>query len=169
MNDDNDNDEHFVKKESEVGREGVRPDTEDGDDAEEEVKDSGCEVGYGKPPKSHRFAKGQSGNPKGRRGGTRNFRTYVREELEQKVSVKKDGRERTVPKVQLIAMQLVNMSVKGEIKSIEFLLKLADLMAVDEPEAAKQKPMSAQERQLLFNYIESLGLSEKDKKDEDDT
>ena len=31
------------------------------------------EVGYGKPPKDKQFKKGQSGNPKGRTKGTKNF------------------------------------------------------------------------------------------------
>lgn len=33
---------------------------------------AGYEVGYGKPPATHRFQKGQSGNPKGRRKGSKN-------------------------------------------------------------------------------------------------
>ena len=39
------------------------------------------EVGYGKPPKSTRFRKGQSGNPAGRRKGSFNLGTIVRREL----------------------------------------------------------------------------------------
>ena len=42
------------------------------------------EVGYRKPPKHSRFAKGQSGNPRGRRNGSRNLKGVVSGE---------DGRE----------------------------------------------------------------------------
>lgn len=150
---------------------GTRPKASDGDDgaAEEAPEKADYDVGYGRPPMSRRFRKGQSGNPKGRRKGTRNFCTYVREELGQKVTVKKDGHERTVPKVQLIAMQLVNMSVKGEIKSIEFLLKLADLMAPDDRETEVQKPISQQQRDVLFGYLKSIGLGDENQKAGDDT
>lgn len=132
------------------------------------AKDAPYEVGYGKPPRATRFKPGQSGNPRGRRKGTRNFRTYVREELEQKVTVRTDGHGRRVPKVQLIAMQLVNASVKGDLKSIEFLLKLADLMAPDEPEREVQKPMSEQERQLVFGYLSSIGVTNTNDRTVDD-
>ncbi|HEY8129410.1 MAG TPA: DUF5681 domain-containing protein [Hyphomicrobium sp.] len=33
------------------------------------------DIGYGKPPVKTRFRKGQSGNPKGRGKGSRNFAT----------------------------------------------------------------------------------------------
>jgi hypothetical protein len=39
------------------------------------------EVGYGKPPRETRFAKGQSGNPRGRPSGAKNFATLLREAL----------------------------------------------------------------------------------------
>jgi hypothetical protein len=38
------------------------------------------EVGYGKPPASGKFAKGQSGNPKGRSKGSKHFASVVLQE-----------------------------------------------------------------------------------------
>ncbi len=176
---DDDNDEAFSTRPTPKSGEDVSGPARDGNDSHDDydgengpagndVQHGGYEVGYGRPPKSSRFRKGQSGNPKGRRKGTRNFRTYVREELEQRVSVKKDGSSRTMPKVQVIAKQLVNMSMQGEIKSIEFLLKLADLMAPDPREAEVPKPMSDQERDILFRYLKSIGLADDDRNNGED-
>lgn len=40
------------------------------------------EIGHGKPPKATQFKKGQSGNPGGKKKGTRNTKTLIRELLE---------------------------------------------------------------------------------------
>ena len=39
------------------------------------------DAGYGKPPRHSRFKKGQSGNPKGRPRGSRNFSTDLKATL----------------------------------------------------------------------------------------
>ena len=43
------------------------------------------DAGYGKPPRHSRFKKGQSGNPKGRPRGGRNFSTDVKATLEEPI------------------------------------------------------------------------------------
>ena len=43
------------------------------------------EVGYGKPPRHSRFVKGQSGNPRGRPAGAKNFTTLLEEALNEPV------------------------------------------------------------------------------------
>ena len=45
------------------------------------------DAGYGKPPRHSRFKKGQSGNPKGRPRGSRNFSTDVKATLEEPIRV----------------------------------------------------------------------------------
>ena len=45
-------------------------------------KSGDYEVGYGRPPRHTRFAKGQSGNPRGRPCGAKNFTTLLEEALD---------------------------------------------------------------------------------------
>ena len=54
-------------------------------------KDSDYEVGYGKPPGHTRFAKGQSGNPRGRPPGAKSFTTLLDEALNERVLVEENG------------------------------------------------------------------------------
>jgi hypothetical protein len=49
--------------------------------------DSSYEVGYGKPPTSGQYAKGKSGNPKGRPKGSKNLSTLVQQESRQLVRI----------------------------------------------------------------------------------
>ena len=46
------------------------------------------EVGYGKPPKSSRFKKGKSGNPKGRPKGAKNRLPNLNEERLKSIIIK---------------------------------------------------------------------------------
>ena len=77
------------------------------------------EVGYGKPPRHTRFAKGQSGNPRGRPSGTKNLKTLLSEALNEPVIVTENGGRRKVSKRQAIITQLVNRSAKADLRAIQ--------------------------------------------------
>ena len=62
-------------------------------------------VGYGRPPKEHQFAKGQSGNPTGRVKGSQNFDTTLRASLNERVTVTIDGKRSEIPKYQVMRFQ----------------------------------------------------------------
>ena len=57
-------------------------------------------VGYGRPPRHSRFAKGQSGNPMGRPGGAKNFSTLLAEALNELVAVAENGARRKISRCQ---------------------------------------------------------------------
>jgi hypothetical protein len=95
---------------------------------------SDYEVGYGKPPQHTRFAKGQSGNPRGRRPGAQNFTTLLREALNEPVIVTENGGRRKVSKRQAIVTQLVNRSATADFRAIKILLDIVrDMERQTEP------------------------------------
>jgi hypothetical protein len=84
--------------------------------------DRDYDVGYGKPPKTTRFQKGQSGNPKGRPKGSKNLSTLLEEELEQPVLITENGQRRKITKRRASMKQLVNRAASGEHRALQILI-----------------------------------------------
>ena len=95
------------------------------------------EVGYGKPPPHTRFAKGQSGNRRGRPPGATNMKTLLTKALNELVVVTDNGGRRKLSKREAIVTQLVNRSAKADFKAIQILLgMLRDIEGDSDPQPA---------------------------------
>jgi len=81
------------------------------------------EVGYGKPPKHSQFKKGTSGNPRGRRKGSKNFVTIMYEELTRPVPVVENNKRTKIPKIRAAFRQAVNKAMMAEFKGLEQMLR----------------------------------------------
>jgi hypothetical protein len=84
--------------------------------------DADPKVGYRRPPFRNRFKSGQSGNPKGRPKGAKNFQTVIAAELNGTMQVTENGKRRNITKRQVIGKQLVNGAAAGDPKAIALLL-----------------------------------------------
>jgi len=80
------------------------------------------DVGYGNPPARSRFKKGQSGNPTGRRSGTKNLKTDLSEELQESVMVREGERATRISKQRAVVKTLVNRTLKGDSSASRTLL-----------------------------------------------
>jgi Family of unknown function (DUF5681) len=87
-------------------------------------------VGFGKPPRSTRFCKGQSGNPKGRPRGSKNLATMMEKVLKEPVVISENGKRRRITKREALIKQLVNKAIAGDPRSIK--LMLAELREIDD-------------------------------------
>lgn len=85
------------------------------------------EVGYGKPPKHSQFRKGQSGNPKGRPKGSRNFSTDLKATLAERVRVTKGGKAMTVSTQLATLLRLREKALAGDERALGRLIELARL------------------------------------------
>ena len=101
------------------------------------------EVGYGKPPKSGQFAKGNSGNPKGRPKGSKNLACIVLRESRQLVRVNGPHGTRTVTKLEAIVMQLGNKAAQGELRATREFLPL--VQRSEEAVSAESAPLVVHE------------------------
>jgi hypothetical protein len=95
------------------------------------------EIGYGKPPVHSRFQKGQSGNPKGRKKGSKNLSTLVTELLDERIAVNTPSGRRNVSRVEMLLRKLIEIGAKGNPRAIDQILRQYALaQAVTTPPAA---------------------------------
>ncbi|GEM_PF-919683 len=122
---------------------------EDGTEPDDDGK-----IGYGRPPKGHRFQKGQSGNPKGRKKGTKNLKTDLEEELTGLIPVTIDGKKRKVTKQRAMVMATLAKAIKGEVKATNTILKLvADTFGYD-PNTDQTKALSVDDQGILNSFLQ---------------
>ena len=120
------------------------------------------EVGYGKPPRHTRFAKGQSGNPRGRPPGAKNLRTLLSEALNETVIVTENGGRRKVTKRQAIITQLVNRSATADWRAIKILLDLVrDIEGRTEPASPETAAFSEADEKVIEQLRARFSKAEK--------
>lgn len=79
------------------------------------------EVGYGKAPIDTRFQKGQSGNPSGRRKKPASMPEVLQEELNQTITITRNGKRHTTTKMQAAVAGLVNTAIAGDMSAFRVL------------------------------------------------
>lgn len=113
------------------------------------------EIGYCKPPKHSQFQAGQSGNPKGRKKGTKNTNTLLDSVLNEKILLTENGKTHKISKKEAAIRRLVNKALSGDMKALGLLL--ADLH--DKESAAEaQKAVSAYsdglDQEILSDFLQ---------------
>ena len=81
-------------------------------------------TGYRRPPKSGRFKKGVSGNPKGRPKGSSNFLTLLDQELAQPIVVNENGKKKTITRMQAMVKRIVASAMQGDHKPLLLLVEI---------------------------------------------
>ena len=113
-------------------------------------EEGGHEVGYRKPPRHTRFTKGQSGNPRGRRPGTKNLKTLLSDALNEFVIVSENGGRRKITKREAIVTQLVNRSASADFRAIKILLDMMrDIEGQTEPASPETSPFSEADEKVI--------------------
>jgi Family of unknown function (DUF5681) len=118
-------------------------------------------IGYKSPPRNMQFKKGQSGNPKGRPKGARNFATVIDKELGTKIEVTENGKRRRISKREAIVKQTVNKAASGDPKATAALFAEARFN-----ESQNQLPISQslvvgpEDQMVMDNILRRIWLSQ---------
>ena len=125
------------------------------------MSDSGSaqdgKVGYKRPPIQTRFQKGQSGNPRGRQRGVRNFGVDVKRSLEIPVTLNDKGRPRRVSTQEALMLRLREKALKGDNRALEAYLGMA--RAHNDGVAAEREigqPIGDEDQAILEAYAEEI-------------
>lgn len=115
----------------------------------------GAEVGYGKPPKHTRFAKGQSGNPRGRprkpkpqplKLSDAPSDGFLEEEAYRSIALRENGQGIELPAVKAVLRSLVAGAIKGNRLSQKYFLE----------HVARMEELHFQRKMQHYHWLEKL-------------
>jgi hypothetical protein len=110
-------------------------------------------VGYGKPPRHTQFKKGVSGNPKGRRKGSKGFVTIFRKSVNDAVPVTENGRRHRISKLEAAVKQLVNKAASGDPKATNLVLQLVQAIERSDTTPAQTEVLEEADRQVMQGVL----------------
>jgi hypothetical protein len=114
-------------------------------------------VGYGRPPRSGCFKKGQRANPRGRPKGAKSAMTIFREEAEVLINVRENGRTRKMSKLRVGIRNVMNdLASKPDLRSMLAFLKLLAVAQGPNFEIAAQKTSGEEEAYQLSTMAEAF-------------
>lgn len=118
------------------------------------------EVGYGRPPRETRFRKGQSGNPAGRKKGSRGLKSDLHDELNAKLTISIGGQKVKDTTQRLMVRTLAARAASGNVQATRLLLDL--IMQVFGPgdRGGEAQSLSALDQALLERALARIAEAE---------
>jgi Family of unknown function (DUF5681) len=112
-------------------------------------------IGYGKPPKSGQFKRGQSGNPRGRPKGSLKLATDLAAELNEQITVREGGKSRRVSKQRALIKSLMAKALQGDVRANAAVLALYARVITDLPDD-QDSVVDESELQILRQFAPRL-------------
>jgi hypothetical protein len=123
----------------------------------ERQSESGEAVGYCNPPRTTRFKKGVSGNPKGRPKGSLNVAMAFMRTLREKVVINEHGQRKTVTKLEAALKQMVNKAASGDLRAFRQLVELAHEAEAKQSKLGTQEPSTSElDREVMDGILKRV-------------
>lgn len=113
-------------------------------------------VGKGKPPVHTQFGKDRPGNRNGRPRGSHNLDTVVTKAMAVRLTVKENGKDRKISKLDAAVTQLVNKAASGDLRAIESVLRLNREIETRALPTEAPRPLSDADRAVLEQFAEKM-------------
>lgn len=110
-------------------------------------------VGRNKPPKAGQFRKGDGRRRGRRRKGVENADTFFERELNRKIVVREDGKERKVTKGQAVDLRLISNAGRGDNRAIENVDQRRRRIVAEKEESARRYH-TLSDAEILHQYLQ---------------
>jgi hypothetical protein len=127
-----------------------------GDSPSRGKPDRAYAVGYGRPPIGSRFQPGSSGNPRGRRKGSKNLKTLIRKAMTASISIQEGTKTRRVSKIEGVVLRQLQSALTGDDRSAMAVIKMAMQMGLlEEPasNAVEDTALSGADERILDELL----------------
>lgn len=125
-------------------------------------------VGYCRPPKEMQFRPGESGNPTGRRRGSRSVGAVLNDVFRQKIEVTENGKTRRVTALEAMALRLRNDALRGDARAMKLSVELMHRHAETDESTVQFDELQAQDREILAQYLSKPNPTKKEDGDDQD-
>lgn len=125
-----------------------------GDDDRDASRD--YDVGYGKPPKHSRWQKGQSGNPRGPKKGSRGLKKDLHKALEARHSIRINGKVVKGTTQELALYTLATRAASGDIRAIKQLIDVTLQVFGPEDRGGERNILAKQDQELLERLFDEM-------------
>jgi Family of unknown function (DUF5681) len=120
-------------------------------------------VGYGRPPVNRQFKPGQSGNPRGRPKGSKNFATMFAEALNKKMLLRDRHGTRRLTKQEVMVEVIVNKAIIGDLKAFATVVQFADKFEVFKRQTLNHREIRDSALLKLTRGLEAMQRKEEQK------
>ncbi len=114
------------------------------------------DVGYGRPPKKYRWAKGKSGNKQGRPKKAKGTKNTLRDLLLAEVTGTDGGKTVTLTKIEVLILAQIGKAAKGDTRAFKAIMDLAEQHGLLQEIGEAVKSVGGEDAAIMANVLKRM-------------